>query len=95
MEKQNNKPVYEVKIGTLRVAVFRNRTADDRTWYSVAPTRRYYSGQDKTPHFSPTFSSIAELVLLREALTDTISFLKEQQAEDTVAVANDDVSEEE
>ena len=91
MEK--TRPEFEAKYGTIRVACFPNRTKEGRVWYSSAPSRRYYTeeGNGKA-NYSSTFTGVGDLVLLREAIDDTIAWLKgraEESVNDSEEVAED------
>ena len=84
------KPCFEARIGTIRLALWDNQTADGRHWYSAAPTRRYFpDANSKEAKYASTFNGVADLVLLREAINQAIDFLKNRAAE-----ANGQVEEE-
>ncbi|MDH7501627.1 MAG: hypothetical protein QHJ82_02790 [Verrucomicrobiota bacterium] len=42
-QMQNNKPVHSVRIGTVKAAIWENRSGD-ATWYNVTVSRSYKDG---------------------------------------------------
>ena len=42
-QTQNNKPVHSVRIGTVKAAIWENRSGDS-TWYNVTVSRSYKDG---------------------------------------------------
>ena len=38
---QKNKPVHEIRLGKIKVAIWSNRSPNNETWYSVTVARSY------------------------------------------------------
>jgi hypothetical protein len=71
MEK--NRPVWDVRLGSIRAAIFENRNAD-KTYFNVAISRRFKQGSEWMT--STTFNGMADLALVRQAVELAIEWLK-------------------
>jgi len=67
-------PVFEQKLGAIRVSVWRN-SSDQGDWFNTVVTRRYRDNNDQW-HDSNSFSGLSDLALLREALDLARDFIK-------------------
>ena len=65
---KNNKPVFEKRLGHIRVAIWENTTEEGRRWHTVAITRRYRHESDKTWRNATTFTGLADLALVGECV---------------------------
>lgn len=43
---QKNRPVQEIRLGKIKVAIWSNRSPNHETWYSVTVTRSYKDGDE-------------------------------------------------
>jgi len=74
MEKQ--KPVYERRLGAVRVAIWENNT-DGRAWHSVSVGRRFkHKGEWRD---SSTFAGLADLLLVEQAVASAKKWLGERE----------------
>jgi len=55
MERQNNRPVAEFKVASVRASVWLNQNDDGQSWYKVTITRMLPAGSERreTTHFRP------------------------------------------
>jgi hypothetical protein len=74
MEK--NKPVWDVRLGAVRAAIFENRNAD-KTYFNVALTRRFKQGAEWMT--STSFNGMADLALVRQAVELAIAWLAQHE----------------
>ncbi len=65
MEKTNNKPAFDRRLGHIRVAVWENQS-NGTTWHNIAITRRWKEGDAWRE--SPTFSGIGDLAQVAAAV---------------------------
>lgn len=75
MEK--NKPIWDVRLGSIRCAIFENRNAGN-VYHNVALTRRFRQGTEWMT--STTFNGLADLAQVRQAVELAIAWLAEHQA---------------
>ena len=65
----NKKPVHEVKLGSIRAAVWANKSEDGRTWFNVTIGRLYRDGEQWKDSASfrrddlPLVAKVADLAL--------------------------------
>jgi len=67
MEKEQQKPVFEHRLGSIRVTVWENTDKEGNTFYNTALVRRYQSGSGEWSN-SSSFTGLSDLALLGEAL---------------------------
>jgi hypothetical protein len=70
------KPIWEVRLGAIRGAIFENRNGD-RSYYNVSLTRRYKQGMEYMT--STTFNGLADMVLVKQAVTQAVDWLAENE----------------
>lgn len=75
MEK--NRPVWDVRLGSIRAAIFENRNAD-KTFFNVGISRRFKQGNEWMT--STTFNGLADLALVRQAVELAIEWLATHEA---------------
>lgn len=73
-----NRPVWDVRLGSIRAAIFENRNAD-RTYYNVALTRRFKQGSEWMT--STSFNGLADLAQIRQAVELAIEWLAKNEVE--------------
>lgn len=79
MENERNKPSYERRLGTCRVAVWENVAADTgRLWFNVALSRRYKDGEHWRD--ASTYNGIADLLHVRELVDSAKAWIAERLA---------------
>ncbi len=65
----NKKPVHEVKLGSIRAAVWMNKSEDGRTWFNVTIARLYKDSEQWQDSASfrrddlPLVAKVADLAL--------------------------------
>jgi len=59
------KPVFEKRLGSIRVAVWEN-TTDGKRWHNSSITRRYKQGDEWKE--TPTFNGVGDLALVGECV---------------------------
>ena len=77
-EKQD-RPVFEKRLGHIRVTVWQNLAEGGRKWYSVVPSRRYRDGDEWKEAFS--FNGLSDLAILKEAISLAGQWLANQSDE--------------
>ena len=83
MTKQGNKPVFERRLGNVRLVVFENES-NGRAYFNVAMTRSYKDGNEWRE--VNTFNGLHDLALLKELIGQAAGFLALQESADKVAV---------
>jgi len=78
-EKENNKPMFERRLGHCRVAVWENQTSEGRKWFNVAITRRYKSGDDWKE--TATFNGLGDLALVSECVSLAKSWIASREGQ--------------
>ena len=81
MEEEKDKapnagPVFQKKLGSIRIAVFENTTKDGRMWHNVRITRQFRRGEGWGE--APTFNGLADLALVEEGIRQAKAWLNEQ-----------------
>lgn len=74
MEK--NRPVYEKRLGHVRVAVWEN-LADGKPWYNVSLTRRYKEGEEWKD--ATTFNGLSDLAVVKDAVALAQSWIARRE----------------
>ena len=78
MEKEKNRPVFERRLGTCRVAVWENFAADSgRLWFNVAVSRRFKVGEEWRD--ASTYNGIADLMHVRELVDSAKAWIAERE----------------
>ena len=88
MEKQ--KPGFEKRLGNIRVAVWQNlatpkESAEGKTWFNVSLTRRYFDKTSEEWKDAHTFTGLADLAVVKEAVTLAMAWIarrEDDQAQD-------------
>ena len=78
MTHANNKPDYELRLGRVRVAIWKNTTKDNKVWYNVSLTRTWKEEDGKWREAS-TFSGLSEVVLMQEALRQARDWIQQRE----------------
>ena len=80
MSRRNSKPVYEKRLGSVRVAVFENES-DGRKFFNASLTRSYKDGDEWKE--SSTFNGLHDLAVLKEVVCRAADFIasREEAAE--------------
>lgn len=71
-----NKPVYEKRIGSVRLAIWENEN-QGKTWHNVAVVRRYKEGEEWKE--SANFNGLADLTLLAKAVELGIAWIERRE----------------
>jgi hypothetical protein len=79
MATEKSKPVYDKRLGNIRLAIWENNT-NGKTWFNVAVTRRYREGEEWKD--ATSFSGLADLAVVQQAVS---------LAMDWIVVREDDV----
>lgn len=77
----NNKPVFERRLNNIRVSVWANAN-DKGTWFNTVVTRRYKDGEEEWRD-SNSFSGLADLALVAEAVRLARDYIAAVEAEGT------------
>ena len=78
-EKQGNPkagPVFQKRLGSVRVAVFKNASEKGGAWFNVRIVRQYRKGEEWRE--APTFNGLADLALVEEAVRYAKEFINQQ-----------------
>lgn len=80
MSRKSSKPVYEKRLGSIRLAVFENES-DGRRFFNASITRSYKDGDEWKE--SNTFNGLHDLALLKEVVGRAADFIasREEAAE--------------
>ena len=71
--KKNTSPVFQKRLGSIRVAVFENTTDDDRVWHTCSCVRRYKDGDEWKD--STTLSGLGDIALAKAGLELAMDFI--------------------
>jgi len=80
--KKNTSPIWQKRLGPIRVAVFENTTNDgDKVWHTCSCVRRYKDGDEWKD--STTLSGLGDIALAKTGLELAMEFIAriEQPAE--------------
>ncbi len=72
----SNRPLFEVRLGAIRVSVWRNQS-DNGDWFNTVITRRYRDGEDWKE--TNTFNGLADLALVSEGARLARDFIADQE----------------
>lgn len=75
----NTKPIFESKLRSIRVSVFKNHGKDGKSYYNTQLVRRYKSGENEWSN-SSHFTGEADLVLARQLIDEVLDFLRRESA---------------
>ena len=73
-----NRPVWEVRLGSIRCSIFINRHGE-RSYSNVTLTRRFKQGTEWMT--SSSFNGLADLAQVRQAVELAIAWLAEHEAQ--------------
>ena len=78
MDKNNNKPVYEMRLGHVRIAVWRNFSeGGTKEWFNASLSRRYL--KDGVWQETNTFNGLADLTLVGECIAQAKDWIARQE----------------
>lgn len=84
MNAANQKPVFEAKLRQIRASVFKNEGKDGKPFFNTQLVRRYQSGENEWSN-SSHFTGVADLVLARYLIDETLAFIGQNEAGDGAA----------
>lgn len=70
MDKEKRKPIHELRLGSVKAAIWENKSEKTGTWYSVTLNRLYKQGESWKrsdsfgPNELPLVSKIADMATL-------------------------------
>lgn len=76
MEK--NKPVYDKRLGNIRLAIWENGSGDKK-WFSASVTRRYKDGDEWKD--ATSFAGLADLAIVQQAITLAVDWIARREDE--------------
>lgn len=76
--EEKKKPVYEERIGPVRVTIWENQDKHGNTFHNVTLVRRFKSGPN-TWKTSSSFTGLSDLALLEEALQLAQNWLRQHK----------------
>lgn len=76
MDKTKPTPVYDVKAGNIRLAVWENFT-DGKPWYNCTVSRRYKDGDDWKD--ANTYTGIGDLAAVKQAVALAIQWIADRE----------------
>jgi len=77
--KNENKPVYEKRIGGVRVAIWENQNGSG-IWHNVSIMRHYKDGEDWKE--ASTYNGLGDLALVREAVEVARDWIRRRELDD-------------
>ena len=75
--KENNKPVFEKRLGHCRVAIWENSAEEGKRWFNVTVTRRYKTGDEWKE--ATTFNGLGDLALASECVNLAKSWITKRE----------------
>ena len=69
-------PVFQKRLGSIRVAVFRNKGQKGSEWFNTRIVRQWRQGEQFRE--APTFNGLADLALVEEAVRYAKEFINQQ-----------------
>ena len=69
-------PVFQKRLGSVRVAIFRNKNQKGGEWFNTRIVRQYRQGEQWRE--APTFNGLADLALVEEAVRYAKEFINQQ-----------------
>jgi hypothetical protein len=76
-----NRPVHQGRLNGIRLAIFENTNTEGHRWYSCSPSRQYLESGSKEAKYTATFNGVADLVLLRQLISNAIDWLNQRESE--------------
>lgn len=73
---ESRRPSFEVRLGAIRVSVWRNE-GENGAWYNTVITRRYRDGEDWKE--TNTFNGLADLALVLEGAHRAREFIASRE----------------
>jgi hypothetical protein len=77
--KNENNPVYEKRIGSVRVAIWENQNSGG-VWHNVSIVRHYKDGEEWKE--ASTYNGLADLALVREAVEVAREWIRRRELGD-------------
>jgi len=74
---EDRKPVFEQRLGAIRVTIWENKDKDGSVFYNTTVVRRFKSGGDEWSN-SNSYTGLADLALLEEAVQLGKAWLRKQ-----------------
>ena len=71
-----NKPVYEKRIGSVRLAIWENEN-DKKTWFNISVVRRFKEGEEWKE--TSTFNGLSDLTHLAKAVELGIAWIERRE----------------
>jgi hypothetical protein len=76
MDKLKPSPVYDVRAGSIRLAVWENFT-DGKPWYNCTVSRRYRDGEEWKD--ANSFTGVADLAVVKQAVSLAIQWIADRE----------------
>lgn len=76
MNRKNNRPAYDRRLGNIRVAIFENES-DGRVFFNASFTRRYKEGEEWKD--SSTFNGLHDLAVLKELIGRAADYIASRE----------------
>ena len=73
---EDKKPIFEQRVGSVRLSVWKNEDKDRNTFHNVTIVRRYKSGDDDWSN-SNSYTGLSDLALLGEAVELAREYLRD------------------
>ncbi len=75
--EDRNRPVFEKRLGAIRVAVWANVSPANDTWWNISIVRRYRDGEEWKE--ANTFNGLGDLALVKEGVTLAAAWINAQE----------------
>jgi len=75
--EDRNRPVFEKRLGAIRVAVWANTSPGNETWWNISIVRRYRDGDDWKE--ANTFNGLGDLALVKEGVQLAAAWINTQE----------------
>jgi len=82
---EKKKPVYEQRIGSVRVTIWKNHARNGDKFHNVTFVRRFKTEDDEWSS-SNTYTGLSDLALLEEAVQLAQSWIRQQMQTEPVRV---------
>ncbi len=82
-----NRVTFENRIGSIRLAVWKNQAEGRKAWYSVSIVRRYKDKENDEFKDAHTFNGVADLLAVGELVSQGMAFLRAQENASTAEAA--------
>lgn len=76
MSKKGSKPVYDKRLGNIRVAIFENES-DGRVFFNASLTRRYKEGEEWKD--TSTFNGLHDLAVVKELVGRAADYIASRE----------------